>query len=180
MACVLAAAALLRSVTTRNCSSASTLCLDHRNPQTSRHTDLRLSRFLFRVERRNPTLLARAFRLCHCQRRTTRVHRRNLLAASHTISINNFDSKTLLRVDYRAPPGRLAMSVCCRYLKPRIYDKTIIDDYLISTLHHTNRRSIATALLHARWHCAHHLHATAQEHPAVGGEALWITIPEES
>lgn len=96
------------------------------------------SRFLFRVERRNPTLLL-VPSVYAIARGAQREYTGETYSRITYHSINNFDSKTLLRVT-TVPHRRLAMSVLQKYLKPRIYDKTIIDDYLISPFHHTNRR----------------------------------------
>lgn len=96
------------------------------------------NRFLYRVDRKNPTLLLvpSVYAIAHSGQRE---YTGETYSRIDYRSFNDFNTKILLRVT-TVPRRRSAMTVLLKYLRPRIYDKTIIDDYLISPFHRTNRR----------------------------------------
>ncbi|MBP7767780.1 MAG: hypothetical protein KA067_01715 [Prevotella sp.] len=96
------------------------------------------SRFLFRVDRKNPTLLLvpTVYAIAHSGQRE---YTGETYSRVDFRSLHQSESMPLLRVT-TVPHRRAAMSALMRFMKPRVYDKTIIEGFIMSPFHRSNRK----------------------------------------
>lgn len=100
-------------------------------------TSYAYTRFRLNVERKNPTLLLvpSVYAIAH------RKQREYVGETYHRVTMRRFhDSRveTLLRTT-TVPHRHSTMTNVAKYLRPEIYDETVIEDYLLSPFHRNNR-----------------------------------------
>ncbi|MBM6992702.1 MAG: hypothetical protein I3J02_05475 [Prevotella sp.] len=95
------------------------------------------TRFKLRVDRKNPTLLLvpTVYAIAHSGEREYIGETYNRVTLRRD---GKYDSKLLLRLT-TVPHRHRAMSSLMRYLTPKIYDETVIEDFLLSPFHRNNR-----------------------------------------
>lgn len=96
------------------------------------------TRFKLNVERKNPTLLLvpSVYAIAH------RGQREYVGETYHRITMRRFndsEAQQLLHIT-TVPRRHRAMTTLAKYLTPRVYSETVIEDYLLSPFHRNNRK----------------------------------------